>query len=151
MCLFEYCTVISLVMPGKPSFRRLDSLSAFGIERALLEKTLRCQPVIKHHDIDFKGLVSFHDLSIPTTLKLTSHLDKDHKDRTAFLKLDKRRENEIKCMKKNIICKFVQRSYYIPARMSLRLTCPSNFFRVLDFASTTSFVRAGQIKSKALC
>ena len=33
-------------------------------------------------------------------LKPSSHLDKDHKDRTAFLKLDKCRENGTKCRKK---------------------------------------------------
>ena len=34
---FEYYMAIFLVMPGKPSFRRLDSMSAYGIERALVE------------------------------------------------------------------------------------------------------------------
>ena len=33
--------------------------------------------------------------------KVSSHSDKDHKDRTTFLKLDKRRENETKCRKKH--------------------------------------------------
>ena len=50
-----------------------------------------------------------------------SHSDKDHKDRTTFLKRDKRRENGTKC-RKNTVFKFVLRLYYAPARMSLRLT-----------------------------
>ena len=36
-----------------------------------------------------------------TSLKPPSHSDKDHKDRTTFLKRDKHRENGTKCRKKH--------------------------------------------------
>ena len=55
MSLFEYCKAIFLVMPGKPSFRRLDLMSVHGIGRALLEK--KCQDAsqdYKHLDVNFK-------------------------------------------------------------------------------------------------
>ena len=41
LCLFEYCMMIFLVVPGKSSFRHFDSVSAYGIGRALLEKRRR--------------------------------------------------------------------------------------------------------------
>ena len=63
-------------------------------------------------------------LSYKALVKPPSHSDKDHKDRTTFLKRDKRREDGTKC-RKNTVFKFVLRPYYAPARMSLRLTRPS--------------------------
>ena len=50
---------------------------------------------------------------------------KDHKDRTAFLEFDKRRENGTKSSKKHNFQVCSIRSYYAAARMSLRLTRPS--------------------------
>ena len=56
-CLFEYFIVIFLVMPGKPSFRRLDfNVDLQYRKSSFREETSRCQPVIKHLDVDFKGL-----------------------------------------------------------------------------------------------
>ena len=52
-----------------------------------------------------------------------THSDKDHKDLTALLKLDKRRENGTKSGK-NTTFKFVLRPYHAPARIKLHLTRP---------------------------
>ena len=71
LCLFEYCIAIFLVMPGKPSLRCLDSMSAYGIGRALLEKRLEVPASNrKHLYVDFKGL-GFHLMLITRSRKLT--------------------------------------------------------------------------------
>ena len=57
MCLFEYYIAIFLVMPGKPSFSRLDFNVGLRYRKSSFrEETSRCQPVIKHLDVDFKRL-----------------------------------------------------------------------------------------------
>ena len=57
MCLFEYYIAIFLVMPGKPSFSRLDFNVGLRYRKCFFrEETSRCLPVIKHLDVDFKGL-----------------------------------------------------------------------------------------------
>ena len=67
LCLFEYYMAIFLVIPGKPSFRRLDFNVGLRYRKSSFrEETSRCQPVKKkkkkkkkHLDVDFKGLTSY--------------------------------------------------------------------------------------------
>ena len=58
MCLFKYSMAIFLVLPGKPSFRHLDFNVGLRYRKSSFrEETSRCQLVIKHLDVDFKGLL----------------------------------------------------------------------------------------------
>ena len=57
MCLFEYYMAIFLAMPRKPSLRHLDFNVGLRYRKSSFrEETSRCQPVIKHLNVDFKGL-----------------------------------------------------------------------------------------------
>ena len=78
-------------------------------------------------------------LSLFELVSLVSKAPVTLKDRTTFLKLDKRSENGTKCREKNTIFKFVQRPCYAPARMSLGLTRPAMFYPELDHERTMSF------------
>ena len=105
-----------LIPPRMPVFFVKKNLRSFCSAKASLiffNKNTRVfsYKVMNHLTVDF----------LTSLLRPPSHSDKDHKDRTTFLKRDKRRENGTKC-RKNTVFKFVLRPYYAPARMLLRLT-----------------------------
>ena len=57
MCLFENCIAIVLVMPGKPSFKPLEFNVTLQYSKSpFSEEMLRCQPIIKHLNVNFKVL-----------------------------------------------------------------------------------------------